>query len=181
MKETINKILFPINVLMSAIGFINFGKDLFPSLIKWSQFILNALDFFKIIRDVILYPISGLISLFNFELYDWFKTYLFLGILSYNTYNFSHRKICGGFSQSSLVYLIIGPQRLRVFLSILFMILLWPLHIISLLQHYYDKGYKREHNVYTLWGKYIFWVFFSILAIVFINWTFTTFVDEIFN
>ena len=181
MKEKLNKILFPFNVVMTAFGFINFGKDLIPGLIKWSEFLLLALSFFKTIRNFILLPLTGLITLFHFELHEWFKTYLFLGILSFNTYNYSYRKICGHFSSSSIITLVLGPQRFRIFLIILYKIFLWPIHIISLIKHYYEKGYLREHNVYTLWGKYIFWVFFSIIVIVFLNWTFTTFLDEIFK
>ena len=179
MREKINKILFPFNVLMTAFGFINFGKDLVPGLIKWSEFILKALDFFKIIRNFILFPVAGFISIFNFEMQDWFKTYFFLGILSYNTYNYSYKKICGHFSSSSIITLIFGPERLKVFLVILYNLFLWPLHIFALITHYYEKGYKRQHNVYTLWGKYIFWVFFSIILIVFLNWTYLTFIDEL--
>ena len=162
-------------------GFINFGKDLLPGLIKWSQFILKTLEFFKVIRDFVLYPISSIVHLFNFELHEWFRTYLFLGLLSYNTYNFSYRKICGHFSSSSLIRLSLGPERIKVFLIILYTIILWPIHIFTLFKHYYEKGYQTKHNVYTLWGKYIFWVFFAIIAIVFVNWTFVNFVDEIFN
>lgn len=181
MKEKINKILFPFNVLMSAFAFINFGKDLVPGLIKWSEFILKALLFFKIVRDFILLPLIGFISLFKYELHEWFRTYLFLGILSYNTYNYSYRKICGHYSSSSIITLVFGPQRFKVFLIILYTIFLWPFHIFSLFQHYYKKGYKREHNVNTLWGKYILWVFLTIILIVFLNWTFITFIDEIYN
>jgi len=180
MKEKINKILFPFNVLMTAFGFINFGKDLLPGLVKWSEFILMFLEFFKKIRDFILFPLTGFISLFHIELLEWFKSYLFIGLLTFNTYNFSYKVICGHLSNSSILRLVFGPDRIKTLFSILYTFLLWPIHLLSLAKHYYDKGYERKHNVYTLWGKYIFWVFFTVIGIVFINWTFKTFLDELF-
>ena len=157
MKEKINNILFPLNVLMAAFGFLNFGKDLLPGLINWGKFILSALDFFKIIRNFFLYPLSYLISIFNLEMTEWFKTYLFLGLLTFNTYNYSYRKICGHSSNTSLLRIIIGPQRFKILLFIFYHFLFWPLHIFELIEHYCKKGYEKKENVLTLWGKYIFW------------------------
>lgn len=181
MNKTLKKILSVINIVITSIGIINFGRDLVPGLIKWSEFILNALYFFKSLRDLILYPLIEILSIFNYNLYDWFKTYLFIGILSYNTYNLSYRKICGDFSSSSIIRLLTGPERIRIFLLILYVILFWPIHMISLLQHLYKRGLKRKHNVYTLWSKYIAWVGITIVIIVFLNWTFVTFIEELFN
>ena len=136
MKEKINKILFPINVLMTAFGFINFGKDLLPGLVKWSEFILMFIGFFKKIRDFILFPLIGFISLFHFELLEWFKTYLFIGLLTLNTYNFSYKDICGHLSNSSILRLLFGPSRIKTLLTILYTLLLWPIHLLSLVKHY---------------------------------------------
>ncbi|EFK36355.1 Uncharacterised protein [Chryseobacterium gleum] len=176
-----NKILLPINILITSFGIINFGKDLIPGLIKWGNFFLFFLDIFKKIRNFFLYPLNYVISLFNYELYELFKTYLFLGFIFFFTYNSSYKKICHHHSETSIMRLIIGPNRFRIFLIILFSIFFWPLRILELLKHYYEKGYERQHNVYTLWGKYLFWIFFTVTLFIFLNFWLSDTIDEIFN
>jgi hypothetical protein len=157
---------------MTAIGFINFGDDIFPALIKWVDFIKLALDFVKKIRDFFLYPITFPIDkLFNLELLEWYKSYLFIGFLFLSTFNFSYNKICGSPSSTSFLRLCFGEQRWRIALMILLRIFAWPIFIFELISHYIKGEYKRKkHNVYTLWGKYLFWVIISTLLIIFLNW-----------
>jgi len=171
MKETFNKILFPLNVLMTAIGLVNLGKDIFPAFIKWNEFVIYALDFVKAIRDFVLIPISFPLHLFNLDLFGWFKSYLFIGLLTYNTYNFSHRIICKSVSHASLRNLIFGKDRIRVFLHILITIILWPIFTFELVKFYAEGKQINKNNVYTLWGKYIFWVIISTILLMFTNWT----------
>jgi len=170
MKEILNKILFPFNVLMTAIGLINLGKDIYPAFIKWNEFIHYFLDIVKHIRNFILLPFSIPIGWFDFVMLDWFKSYLFLGLLTYNTYNMSHRVICGSRSHASLINLIIEKDKIRVFLHILVSILLWPILTFDLVKHYYEGKYTNTKNVYTLWGKYIFWVLITAVLLIFLNW-----------
>lgn len=170
MKETLNKILFPFNVLMTAIGLINLGKDIYPAFIKWNEFIHYFLEAVKHFRNIVLLPFSLPLGWFDFAMLDSFKSYLFLGLLTYNTYNISHRVICGARSHASLINLVIEKDRIRVFLHILVSIFLWPLLTFDLVKHYYEGNYTKKKNVYTLWGKYIFWVLITALLLIFLNW-----------
>lgn len=170
MKETLNKIFFPFNVLMAAISFINLGNDIYPAFIKWNQFFQYFLDSIRYLRNFILLPFTIPLGWFDFVMFDWFKSYLFLGLLTYNTYNFSHRVVCGVRSHATFVNLIIEKDKLRVFLHILASILLWPFLTFDLVKHYYEGNYSNKKNVYTLWGKYIFWVLFTTFILVFVNW-----------
>ncbi|HCE55607.1 MAG TPA: hypothetical protein DER05_11695 [Lutibacter sp.] len=156
---------------MTAIGIINFGDDIFPSLIKWINFFDFTLEFVKHIRDFILIPITYPIrQIFNLILLNWYKSYLFIGLLFLNTFNFSHSKICKSPSTSSLIMLCFGKERWKVALMILLRVFLWPIFIYELISHYIKGHYKRKHNVYTLWGKYIFWVTITTIIMIFLNW-----------
>lgn len=170
MKKKLNKILFPFNILMTAIGLINLGKDIYPAFVKWNQFIHYFLDTVRHIRNFILLPLSISIEWFDFIMLDWFKSYLFLGLLTYNTYNISHQAICGERSHATLINLIIGKDKIRVFLHILVSIFLWPVLSYDLVKHYYEGNYNNKKNVYTLWGKYIFWVLVTTFFLIFLNW-----------
>ncbi len=156
---------------MTAIGLINFGDDIFPAIVKWADFIKFGLELVKKIRDFFLFPITFPIDkLFDLELLEWYKSYLFIGFLFLSTFNFSYKKICGGFSSSSFIMLCFGKQRWRIALMILLRIFVWPIFIFELISHYIKGDYKRKHNVYTLWGKYLFWVLITTILIVFLNW-----------
>lgn len=157
---------------MTAIGLINLGKDLFPALIKWNEFFLFFMEKVRWIRDVILLPITfPLKELFNLVLLDWWKSYLFIGFLLFNTYNTSYAIICGHLSTSSPIKLLLGPERLKIVGIILYRIVLWPLALFELIVHYVKKGYKRKHNVITLWGKFVFYLIVTVGVIIFLNWT----------
>ncbi|SEA38950.1 hypothetical protein SAMN04487990_1122 [Bizionia paragorgiae] len=156
---------------MTAFGLINFGDDIFPAFVKWVDFIKYGLDFVAKIRDIVLIPLTFPIDkLFGLELLDWYKSYLFIGLLFLNTFNFSYKKICGHFSSSSMITLCFGEQKWRVALMILLRIFVWPIFILELIRHYMHGHHKRKHNVYTLWGKYLFWVDITTLLIIFLNW-----------
>ena len=96
MKKKLNKILFPFNILMTAIGLINLGKDIYPAFVKWNQFIHYFLDTVRHIRNFILLPLSISIEWFDFIMLDWFKSYLFRSIdiqyVQYFTSSYMWRK-----------------------------------------------------------------------------------------
>jgi len=157
---------------MTAVGLINLGSDIFPTFVKWSEFFLFLMDKVRWIRDLVLLPIVyPMKELFNLVLLDWWKSYLFIGFLLFNTYNSSYAIICGHLSFSSPLRLFFGPERFKALGHIIFRILLWPLTLIGLLIHYFTKGYKKEHNVYTLWGKFVFYLVVTIVVLIFLNWT----------
>ncbi len=158
---------------MTAIGLINFGDDIFPALVKWGDFIKFGLDFVAKIRDIMLIPLTFPIDkIFGLELLDWYKSYLFIGLLFLSTFNFSYKKICRHSSSSSMISLCFGEQRWRIVLMILVRIFVWPIFIFELIRHYIQGHHKRKHNVYTLWGEYLFWVTITTLLIIFLNWIF---------
>ncbi|MBP6756045.1 MAG: hypothetical protein KA210_07845 [Bacteroidia bacterium] len=170
MKIILRKIFNVLNILMAAIGVINLGKDIYPAFIKWSEFMYYLLDVVKHFRNLVLLPISLPLEWIDIIMLDWFKSYLFLGFLAYNTYNISHRVICGARSHASLINLIIEKDRIRIFLHILVSIFLWPILTFDLVKHYYEGKYDNKNNVYTLWGKYIFGVIFATVLLIFLNW-----------
>ena len=170
MKIILQKIFNVLNILMTAIGLINLGKDIYPAFIKWNDFIHYLIDVVKHLRNLILLPISLPLEWIDIIMLDWYKSYLFLGFLTYNTYNISHRIICGARSHASLINLIIEKDRIRIFLHILVSIFLWPLLTVDLVKHYYEGKYYNKNNVYTLWGKYIFGVIVTTVLLIFLNW-----------
>jgi len=167
MKYIWNKIIFP---LSGAIGLINLGKDIYPAFITFSQFIYHLLYIIRYVRNIILLPLSLPLQWFNIELLDWFKSYLFIGLLSYNAYNLSHLKICGSFSHASIFMLFFGRNKLITLFYIIIMILTWPLSIFGVIIHYYKGNQKIKHNLYTLWGEYLISVIKITFFLIFINW-----------
>ncbi len=170
MKIILRKIFNVLNILMTAISLINLGKEIYPAVIKWSEFLYYLLDVVKHFRNFILLPISLPLQWIDIIMLDWFKSYLFLGFLTYNTYNISHRVICGARSHDSLINLIIEKERIKIFIHILVSILLWPILTFDLIKHYYEGKYDNKNNVYTLWGKYIFGVIVATFLLIFLNW-----------
>ncbi len=174
MKKILKKFWDFFNLLMTAIGVITFGEDILPSLIKWNDFFVFLIEKIRWIRDLVLLPITyPLREFFNLILFDWWKSYLFIGFLLLNTYNSSYTIICGHFSKSSYMSLLLDnfSLKLKTLYHILYRILLWPIVLVDLIKHYIDKGYEREHNVYTLWGKFIYYLGITILVLLFVNWT----------
>lgn len=180
MKKYLN-ILWRIFLHFStAIGLLNLVDDISPSLINFSFLIEIFLDGFVWIRDIILKPLTyPLLMIFDFNLPDWLRTYIFLGAISWNAYNMAYLKICGFFSYSSPIdfffTLIFAKEPFvskikRFLLSISIELFLWPYQFILLIWFHVKKEHKQKtYNVYTEWGKYLMIAMKLVLLILIIN------------
>lgn len=159
-----------IKEVITVIYFIQLGNDLLPNAIKWFDFIVYLLDWFGKIRDMIFYPLMYLFSWINLPFPPWVRTYLLLGFIFYFTYNTSYLRICGHPSKTSITGLIIYDEKINNMKMILSRILLWPMSILELIDHYYKKRYTNEINVTTEWGKYVIRSLLFAVIIAFINY-----------
>lgn len=169
-KSITDRFLMGIYKGLSALGLIKLTDDLIPTLIKWMDFFRYFLDLFRSVRDLFLFPVLYVISLFKTTVPEWMKTYVFLGVIFLLSYNRSYRKICGHPSESSLIRFIQSGFQGGTARQMLFWIFLWPIKIVGLLQHYTQKEKRELHHVQTRWGKDLLTSLILAFFLVFLNY-----------
>lgn len=171
MRNIKKYLILPITIIWAAIDLINFFDDLFPALIKWIEFFQISFDHLAEIRDFLMLPlIFPLKEILNITIPSHLRSYIFIGFLLQNTYNYSHLVICGFPSNCSYWTLLIPIGWFKSFGRILYRILFWPSFFIELVIFYLNKEYREKHHVMILWGKVLIAILSIAIFLVITNW-----------
>ena len=164
-KKTLNKILLPLNILMGAIGLINLADDIVPAFLTFTEFFSLVLEYYENTRDVMFRPFAAFLGLFDLELLEWYKNYLFMGVFFAGTYFSSSPAILEDPSINKKIqyYIIIG----------FLMIHIWPIVSAMMALDWTARKMtktKAESKIFGKWRTNLMWLTFIAILIIFINW-----------
>lgn len=156
--------------LLTVFSILNFFDELFPAVINLTEILTILLKFVRVIRDVIFFPLDwAIFKIFKVEIYSWLKTYIFLGLLLWRSYNNAHLNVCGFSGLTGLINLLVPGNFTKTLILIIWHILSWPYNFIELTRHILKGGLKNKRNVLTFWSKTLIGIFLCVFIIALLN------------
>lgn len=156
--------------ILNGVALINLLADLFPTLIKWKNFFAVFFSFVAKLRDFLLYPLTVFFDwLFGISLPVWIRSYLFVGIIMFSTYNYAHKVVCG-ISLLNFYYLKPFWRWLKKIKVTLFSVLFFPFYFKNLFNYYTADRDSKTAHVDGYFGKYLRDILLIILLFVSVNY-----------